>query len=94
MTAQYFFETVNRQTVHIFGGQQHLQHAWAGHAFFQSVERAVRSGRCHFTGKATVDLTNVLDHADWRRHDSKLLADLLADGMFAAAAGIAQFMPG
>ncbi|MNV55231.1 hypothetical protein D3C71_1474580 [compost metagenome] len=36
----------------------------------------------------------MFDHADLHRHDFKLLADLLADGVFAAAAGTGQFTLG
>ncbi|MNL43209.1 hypothetical protein D3C87_1657140 [compost metagenome] len=85
---------MKRQTVHVLGGQQHRQNTWAGNAFFNQLSRLVRSDRGRPAVAATVNFTNVLDHTDLHRHDFKLLADFLANGVFAAAAGTRQFMLG
>lgn len=47
-----------------------------------------------FTVAATVDFTNMLDYANLHWHDFKLLADFLANGVFAAAADTRQLMLG
>jgi len=82
------------QTVHIFGGQQHRQNARAGHAFFNLLSRLVRLERRGLAVAATVDFTSMFDHPDLHRHDFKLLADFLANGIFSAAADAGQFMLG
>ena len=47
---------------------------------------------CRFAVAAAIDFTNMLDDPDLHRHDLKLLADFLANGVFAAAADASQFM--
>ena len=85
---------MKRQAVHIFGGQQHRQNARAGHAFFNQLSWLVRSDRSGFAVAATIDFADVFDDTDLHRDDFKLLADLLADGMLAAAADASQLMFG
>ena len=74
--------------------QQHRQDARAGHTLFNQLGWLVRRYRRRLAVAATVDFANMLDHADLHRHDFKLLADFLANGVFAAAARASQFMLG
>lgn len=85
---------MKRQAVHIFGGQQHRQNARAGHAFFNQLSWLVRSDRSGFAVTATIDFADVFDDTDLHRDDFKLLAGLLTEGVFAAAAGASQLMFG
>ncbi|MNJ50624.1 hypothetical protein D3C81_1376430 [compost metagenome] len=94
MPAQYFFKAVKGQAIHVLGGQQHRQNTGACHTFFNQSSRLVRSDWCRFAVAATVGFTNVFDHPDLHRHDFKLLADFLANGVFAAAADASQFVLG
>jgi hypothetical protein len=92
VTAQDFFETVKRQSIDVLGGQQHRQNTLDGHASFILLSRLFNRDRRHLAVEATVNFTYVFDHRDLYRHDFKLLADLFANGMFAAAAYARQFM--
>lgn len=94
VSAKYFFEPIQRQAVDVFGGQQHGQHAGAGHALFDQLSRFVSSDRCRFTATARVDLADVFDHADLHRHDFQLFAGFFADDVFTTAARAAQFVFG
>lgn len=94
VATQYLFKSVKRQAVHIFGGQQHRQNARAGHAFFNQLSWLVRSDRSGLAVAAAVDFADVSNDADLHRHDFKLLADFLANGVFVAAADAGQFVRG
>ncbi|MNE30306.1 hypothetical protein D3C80_1238120 [compost metagenome] len=94
MATEDFFEAVKRQTVDVFGRQQHRQHTGAGHALFDQLRRLVCGNRCGFAIAATVDLAHMFDHADLHRHDLQLLADFLANGVLAATAGAGQLVLG
>lgn len=92
--ADHFFEPIKRQTVDLFGGQQHRQHAGAGHTLFEQLSRFVSGDRCRFTATAGVDFADVFDHADLHRHDVQLFAGFFADDVFTTAARAAQFVFG
>ncbi len=94
VATQYFFKSMKQQAVHIFGGQQHRQNTRAGHAFFNQLSGFVRSDRCGLAVSATVDFADVCDDTDLHRHNLKLLAGFLADGVFAAATDAGQLMLG
>jgi len=81
---------VQRQPIDVFGGQQHGQHAGAGHGLFDQLSRLVGGNRSRFAGFAGVDLADVFDHADLHRHDVQLFAGFFADGVLAAATGAGQ----
>lgn len=87
-------ETVQRQATDILGGQQHCQHAWAGHALFDQLSRFVGGDRCRFAVTATINLADMFDDTDLHRHDIQLFADFFADHMLAATAGTGQFVLG
>ncbi|MOA06902.1 hypothetical protein D3C78_1265690 [compost metagenome] len=93
MAAEHLFETMQRQAVDVLGGQQHRQHAGAGHALLEQLGRLVGGDRCAFATLAGVDLADV---ADLHRHNFELLADLFAfaAGMLMAAACAGQFVLG
>ncbi len=78
----------------VFGGQQHGQYAWTGHALFDQLSRLVSGDRCRFTTPATVDFADVFDYTDLHRHDIQLLAGFFADDMLAATASTGQFVLG
>ncbi|CAG8867994.1 hypothetical protein PS627_04418 [Pseudomonas fluorescens] len=92
MSGQHTFEAVQRQTIDILGGQQHGQHARAGHAFLDQLCWLVRCDRGGFAATATVDLAHMFDHTDLHRHDVQLLAGFFADDMLAATTGARQLM--
>ena len=85
---------MERQAVDILGGQQHGQHARAGHALFNQLRRFVGSDRGRLTTAAAVDFADMFDHPDLHRHDIQLLAGFFADDMLAATAGTGQFVFG
>lgn len=85
---------MKRQAVHIFSGQRLRQNARAGHAFFNQLSWLVRSDQCGFAGAVTIDFADVFDDTYLHLDDFKLLADPLADGVLAAAAGTSQLMFG
>ncbi|MNM86418.1 hypothetical protein D3C81_985690 [compost metagenome] len=94
VATEYFFEAMQRQTVDVFGGQQHRQHTGTSHALFNQLRWLVSGDRSGFTATAAVDLADVFDHADLHRHDFQLLAGFFADGVLAAAASTSQLVLG
>lgn len=46
----------------------------------------MRRDRCRFAVAATVDFTDVIDHPYLHQYDFKLLADFLANSVFATTA--------
>ncbi|OSN99813.1 hypothetical protein BV357_05712 [Pseudomonas syringae pv. actinidiae] len=94
MSTQHRFETMQRQAVDIFSGQQHRQYARTGHALFDQLSRFVRGDRCCFATAATVNFADVFDHTDLHWHDIQLLTGFFADDMLAATAGTGQFVLG
>ena len=94
MSAKYFFEPIQWQTVDVFSGQQHREDAGAGHALFNLLRRFVSGDRGGFTATATVNFADVFDDADLHRHDLQLFAGFFTDGVFAATAGTGQFVFG
>ncbi len=94
MSTQHRFETMQGQTVDIFGGQQHGQYARTGHALFDQLSRLVSRDRCCFATAATVDFADMFNHTDLHRHDIQLLAGFFADDMQAATTGTGQFVLG
>ncbi|SCW62968.1 hypothetical protein SAMN03159307_03420 [Pseudomonas sp. NFACC46-3] len=94
VATQCIFKAVKRQAVHVFGGQQHRQNAWAGHAFFNQLGRFIGSDRRRFAVATAVNLTYVFDDPNLHRHDFKLLADFFANHVFTTATEAGQFMFG
>ena len=94
VSAQHRFEAMQRQAVDILGGQQHRQHAGAGHALFNQLRGFVGGDRSGFATTATVNFTDVFDDPDLHRHDVQLLAGFFTDHMLAATAGAGQFVFG
>ncbi len=80
VTTEDFFEAVQRQTIDVFGDQQHRQDARTGHALFDQLSRFVGGDRCGFTAAAAVDLvrwfpSQPLANAERFIHAAKRLAD-------------------
>lgn len=91
---QHRFEAVQWQIIDVLGGQQHGQHAGAGHALLNQLSGFISGDRRDFAATAVVDLAHVFEHTNLHRHDVELLADFFANDMLAATTGAGQFMLG